>query len=145
MNKPTSAIVMMNVGGSIDLGTINNIAAAKINRPAGPIRLPEGVPGRRGHGLLHIESNPHHSRMIKGLGFATAIDFVVDVAQNWSVILQGKNDRLILVREVTGYGYRIIVECSLHNGARCWSVVTAIPTRKIGPDDIVLFKKVTAG
>ena len=135
------SLSMVVVDGTIKIGAIDDVAAAAIKRPAGPIHLPEGIPGRKGFGLLHIESNPGRVTMIKGLGFTNAINFIADVARNWTAILQGDDDRIILIREKDGYGQRIIVEQIRHKNAVCWSVITAIPARKIGPKEIVLFRK----
>ena len=140
MTKPIAQIVMVKVADSVDIGAIDDVAAAAMKRDAGPIRLPEGIPGANGFGLLHLQSNASRMEQIKGLGFSNAIDFVVGIAVNWEEIREGNNGRLILIRPYKAYGLRGVVEWTQHNGTGCWSLTTAIPGRMRGPEN-VLFKR----
>jgi hypothetical protein len=137
--------VMIVVVGSVDIGVIDAEAAAAAKITAAAIRLPEGVPGPNGYGLLHVESNERRMKAIRGLQFAGAEAFIHDIAQNWVAIVAGENGRLVLVREIPGYGLRAVVGFTEHNGVPCWSVVTALPARRIGPNETVLFRKKTVG
>lgn len=115
-----------------EIGCIDTVAAAAISRPSGPIYIVEGVGGSSGYGLLHIESNKNRMKMIKGVGYATASAFIREVATNWTLILQGEDDRLILVCKKAGYDFTVIVE---HHASRAfWMVITAIPRRVASPD-----------
>jgi hypothetical protein len=132
--------MFMNIGGTVDIGAIDDTVAATINLPAGPIRIPEGVAGASGFGLLHVESNASRMKQIGGLGYACAIDFMVDIARNWTEIRAGDNGRIILIKKTQGYGLRGIVGWT----DACWSMTTAIPGRT-GGKELVLFSKATVG
>ena len=76
---PTPA--MMVVAGSIVLGQMDAAAAAAINRAAAPIHLPEGLAGRRGFGLLHVESTPGRVAAISGARFPMLWHFMPSSGQ----------------------------------------------------------------
>ena len=95
---PTPA--MMVVAGSIVLGQMDAAAAAAINRAAAPIHLPEGLAGRRGLGLLHVESTPGRVAAISGAGFPNALAFIAYVAKHWTAIVMGEQPHQFICQKV---------------------------------------------
>ncbi len=77
---PVSGPVWIEVRGTIDLGLIDKDAAAVVRCLSGPVRLPEGVGGAKGHGLLHIQGNESRMKQIQGLDYKTATEFVDFIA-----------------------------------------------------------------
>jgi hypothetical protein len=141
----SSSPVWVKVDGNIDLGLIDKDVAAAIRCTSGPIRLPQGFGGPKGHGLLHIEENERRIKEIRGLDYANATLFVVDVARNWTKIaLANEANRLVLARSIPGYDLRLVVQ-SHRASSHCWSVVTAIPGRKLKPAEIMFERGKTAG
>jgi hypothetical protein len=144
-NIPPAGPVWIRVGDTIDIGMIGEDAASIVRCLSAPIRLPEGFGGAKGYGLLHIEDNKRRMNEIGGLGlgYKTATQFVVDIAQNWTKIaLANEPNRLILVRSIPGYDLKLIVE---PHAQKCWSVVTAIPSRRVKPSDILFERGKTVG
>src|SRR5579862_3537074 len=88
--RQTSETVWVSVGGTIDLGMIDAIAAKVVRCRAAVIRLSEGFqrPNGSGYGLRHIEANSERLIQIKGLGFKTAADCVATAAANWTKIVR---------------------------------------------------------
>jgi hypothetical protein len=108
---------------------------------AGVIRLPEGRGSKDGYGRLHIHENASRMAQIKGLGFATAAQFVAAIATNWiEVIAANEPNRLVLCCPKDGYGLRLVVQHYRRGDLQFWSTVTALPGRKNRPKD-VLFKR----
>lgn len=142
MNLAIPSHVMMNINGSVAIGNIDGAAAAAVGKPPSPICLPEGIEGPNGYGLLHVANNARRMKTITNLGFKTADEFIVGIAQNWSRICEGDNGRLILIRDYEGYGLRAILEYGQHKNTNCWCVITAIPGRKSG-DDKILYPALT--
>jgi hypothetical protein len=100
---PAAGPVWISVGNTIDIGMIDKAAASVVRCLPAPIRLPEGVGGAKGHGLLHIQDNKRRMNEIGGLelGYKNATQFVVDIARNWTKIaLANEPNRLVLVRSV---------------------------------------------
>jgi len=149
MNKPeksadleTPEEVWLVVGGGVELGEIPTEVAAALKCQAAKIRLPEGRGTAYGYGWLHISDNEQRMERIKGLGFATAAEFVLAIAANWTeIIAANEPNRLILVRHYAGYGLRLVVQHYRRGSLECWSVVTAIPGRKVRPAEVIFSKK----
>jgi hypothetical protein len=134
---PPSGPVWIKVGESIDLGMIDKDAASIVRCRSAPIRLSQGVGGANGHGLLHIQDNNSRINAIRGLEYKTATQFVADIARNWTKIARAQADepnRLVLVHSILGYDLKLIVQLHAHI---CWSVVTAIPGRRMKTTDIL--------
>lgn len=128
-----------------DWGYIDAEAAEALGVEPGPIRLFDGVPGAKGYGLLHIESNEHRMKQIAGLGYKSASAFVADVATGWTKIIRGEDERsLVLVRPKGGYDLRIVVRPQASELGTIWSVTTGIPSR-VARGDVLYEKKDTAG
>lgn len=116
-------------GGSIDLGFIDAAAAKTLSVSAGPIRLLNGMPGKKGWGLRHLTSVPDRVRAIKGLGYASCQAFVFAVAANWSEIhAAAEPGRLKAVWPTGGYELAIVLQWT----GVFWSVTTALPFRPTG-------------
>jgi hypothetical protein len=142
-NPPPAGPVWIKVGDTIDLGMIDKDAALIVRCLSAPIRLPQGVGGARGHGLLHIQDNKNRMNEIRGLDYKTAALFVADIAKNWTKIARANElNRLVLVHSIRGYDLRLIVQIY---AKRCWSVVTAIPGRSMKAADILFERRNTAG
>ncbi|HXW25295.1 MAG TPA: hypothetical protein VEK73_11140 [Xanthobacteraceae bacterium] len=141
---PVAEPTWIMIGDRLDLGVIDAVAATAVGCVAAPIRLPEGFESQsKGHGLLHIQGNARRMAMIKGLGIATAAQFVAQIAANWTKIVRANEvDRLVLVQSVPGYDLRIVVKLYVQGGKRYWSTVTAIPGRKVKPEEVLYEKTV---
>lgn len=101
---------------------------------AGSIRLLQGLPGKGGFGLLHIEE-PDRARAIQGRGYRTCKEFVFDVAASWTHLHKGENGRITVAAQCAS-GFNAIV---LHWQDGFWSVVTALPFRR--PKEPLVFEK----
>jgi hypothetical protein len=116
--------------GNHDFGEINAVVAGAIGCDAGPICLQQGYPTEKGFGRLHIESHAQRMKQIRGLGYATVEAFVYAVAQNYTIIQDGGNGRLILIHKRLGHDLRIVVTKILRSGKPHWNVVTGLPYRE---------------
>jgi hypothetical protein len=123
MGKPVDAgPVWITVGGTIELGLIDDAAAAAVHCIPGPVRLPKGFGGPKGHGLLHIQQNEGRMKQIQGIGYATATLFVAEIAGKWTKIAQANEPgRLVLVYSIAGYDLRLIVQRYTAGPKQCWS------------------------
>lgn len=137
---PDADVPVPGLGGGLDLGHIHEDAAAAAMAkeageeqpaapgppiPAGPVRLPYGIPEPWGFGLQHVEANADRVRAIKKMGFPSVLAFICDVAANWTHMVRGKDGKLLLVWQRGGYDLTIVVGWK---GAY-WSVVTALSYR----------------
>ena len=111
--------------GAPDLGAIPPDAALAAGVHPGPVRLPDGVPTSFGYGRLHIEGAPGRVNAMRGLGFSDVLDFVSQVATNWTRLLPAEDDKLQLVWRRDAADLRVVVRWE----APCWAVVTALPSR----------------
>jgi hypothetical protein len=147
MGKPVdTGPVWIAVGGTIELGLIDDAAAAAVHCISAPVRLPEGFGGPRGHGLLHIQENERRMKEIRGIGYATATLFVAEIAGKWTKIAKANEPgRLVLVHSIAGYDLRLIVQRYTAGTKKCWSAVTAIPSRRVRPEEILFEKETTVG
>jgi hypothetical protein len=140
--KPTVVEpVFIEIGKSIDIGVVDEIAAAAAIIKAAPIRLCEGFGGPKGYGQKHIEENEGRIEQLKNLGFRTGTDAVAAVAAGWtSITVANEGNRVVLVLPHRGRQLRLVVQLCLSSNGNYWSVVTIIPGRKAKPED-VLYEK----
>lgn len=105
--------------GELEFGSINTSSSLT---PA-PIFLSEGA--IYGYGLVHIEAQ--HGNQIRNRGYRSVIEFIEDVAKNYSVIREGRlrtNNKTYLIQLVKErHNYTLIVELS-GDGAY-WNINTA--------------------
>lgn len=125
----------------LDFGVIDDSVAAAIERQAGPIYLPYGVPGPRGFGQRHVEEHPNRMTQIRGFGFPTFVAYAYFVCQLYEWITDGHNGRLVLVRPKDGYDHTVVVQ---HNEPQShWAISTGLPKRVHRGDR--LWERVQAG
>lgn len=115
--------------GHREFGVISTAQAAKILRPAGPIWLPEGIPGARGCGNLHCEGKPDRMKQLQGAGFTYFADFCEFVASDFDRICDARKGDLSLVRNKPGYEYHLIVRLVVDREGIRWDIVTGVPSR----------------
>ena len=105
--------------GELEFGGINSNSSLT---PA-PIFLSEG--GIYGYGLVHIEAQ--HGNQIRNKGYRSVIEFIEDVAKNYSVIREGHlrtDNKTYLIQLIKGrYNYTLIVELS--KDGTYWNINTA--------------------
>lgn len=93
-----------------------------------PIKLSEGIitnpSTKEGYGLVHIEAR--HGDQIRNAGFATAVDFVEEVAKNYEMIREGSErngNQTYLLQLTDKNNNTLIVELS--GDETYWNVNTA--------------------
>jgi adenylate kinase family enzyme len=106
--KTPEGVFRARVDGSIDLGFVSPSDAARLNVPAGPIRL---IPGwddpanKDGSGLFHVEER-HRDQIRKAKGpdgkslFNSVDEFIADTVANYTDIGPGHSARRLLVTKV---------------------------------------------
>lgn len=120
----------MKTGVRLFLASDGTTIFGEINEETGlipaPIKLSEGT---KDYGLLHIESR--HGQQIKQSGFKGVIEFVENVAQNYTDIKEGKvrNSNKTYIIEVSDkYNNTLFVELS--QDGSYWNVNSADVFRK---------------
>jgi hypothetical protein len=111
-----------------DLGEIEEEAARLIGGAAAPIRLQHGYEGARGFGNRHVETYEGRMKQIRGLGFATFVQFASFVSVGFEKVLEGEDGRRILVRQKGGYDLRVVIEF-IAGEDPFWTIVTGLPAR----------------
>ncbi len=106
---------VLNSKGSIDFGYITE----EMNLPPAPIRLPEGVGGEKGYGLLHIEER--RIGQIRSFGFKDVKDFVEYVCSCFTDIKEGAGNSYLLE---LGDRYRNTLYISLSRDGDYWKVIS---------------------
>jgi len=115
--------------GEMDFGEITPEMAKAAGRQAGKIRLQEGIqnPDGTGYGLAHIEAN--HGKQIRALGFSDAVDFVQNLAGNFSEIWKAKSGQL-LVTVNDGRKDVMFIQLSPSENGDFYRVNSAFPVRQ---------------
>ena len=106
---------VLNSKGSIDFGYITE----EMNLSPAPIRLPEGVGGEKGYGLLHIEER--RIGQIRSFGFKDVKDFVEYVCSCFTDIKEGAGNSDLLE---LGDRYRNTLYISLSRDGDYWKVIS---------------------
>ena len=106
---------VLNSKGSIDFGCISE----EMNLPPAATRLPEGVGGERGYGLLHIEER--RIGQIRSFGFKDVKDFVEYVCSCFTDIKEGAGNSYLLE---LGDRYRNTLYISLSRDGDYWKVIS---------------------
>jgi hypothetical protein len=110
------------------LGFLTPEIAVACKMQTGPIRLLQGLEGRRsGFGLEHILAKPGRLRQIETLGFRDVVSYVQYVATNFSAVAMEDNGRLLFHLDYSGCSHELI--CQWDDAIGVWSVTTIIPKR----------------
>jgi len=110
-------------------GEITEEIGSEIGFPTGKVHLLNGFEGHHsaGFGRAHMLAKPERMRMLSGLGFRSLEQYVWHVTRDYDRILQGANNRLILLREHKGYQLHLMIEWRQERGF--WSIITGLPKR----------------
>lgn len=123
-----------------DLGFITNEIAEAINIPAGPIRLLNGVEGRKsGYGREHIEAHPSRMKQLAGLGYRDVVTYVFNVAASFDKIATQENGRILILSFKDNLHHHVI--CRWDEELCIWSITTAIPKSAVRNANIVWERK----
>ncbi len=106
---------VLNSKGSIDFGYITE----EMNLPAAPIRVAEGLSGPKGYRLKHIVEG--HEKEIINAGYDSVYDFIEDVANDFTVIKEGKSGSFLLEK---GDAYHNTLFVALSREGDYWKVVS---------------------
>ncbi|MDQ7246658.1 hypothetical protein [Dongia sedimenti] len=124
MNKPED---LVKGADGERFGAIPEDVAAAINCICGPICLPYGVPGPRGFGELHVESNPSRMHLIQSFGFKRFAGFAHFIASGYDWVGEGDRGCLMLVRQKDAYDMTLIIRPA--PDLVRWNITTGYPKR----------------
>lgn len=115
--------------GKRSFGIITPEQGRFIKRPSVPIWLPVGIPGPRGYGNAHCESNADRMRKLNGLGFRYFADFCEAVADGFTSIRDAKKNDLAIVNRHGGYDCHLIIRYKHDDDGERWDIITGVPSR----------------
>lgn len=115
--------------GSLNYWQLDDASATILKVAAGPVRLQQGRPLKKGFGLLHVEENAARMKQIKALGYKGVREFVSHICANWCHIRDGSKGRLLLCAVEPGFEFSIVLQ--KHQGTKgpFWTVVSAVISR----------------